>query len=101
MSEPTDLPMTSNHWGTLRVETSNGKVTRLVDFEEDPAPSPIGHGFLDVLEGPTRIDAPMIREGWLENGAGQGVAARGLFVSVGMKRKRWLRMNWIGCAVIT
>lgn len=70
MTENRNLPMTSYHWGTFRVETNGGQITSLRDFEEDPAPSPIGQGILDVLDDPTRIDAPMIRQGWLENGPG-------------------------------
>lgn len=70
MAEDRSLPLTSNHWGTYRVETANGKVVGLSDFEQDSSPSPIGHGVVGVLDGPTRIDAPMVRKGWLENGPG-------------------------------
>lgn len=72
-----DLPLTANHWGTYRVETREGRVTALHDFEQDPDPSPIGHGLVDVLDGPTRIDKPMIRQSWLEHGPGHGVDLRG------------------------
>ncbi len=64
------VPLTSSHWGTYGVKTSGGRVTGLEDFSEDPSPSPIGHGIVDVLDGPTRIDAPMVRKGWLDNGPG-------------------------------
>lgn len=70
MAEDRLLPLTSNHWGTYEVDTVNGKVIGLSDFEQDPSPSPIGHGVVGVLDGPTRIDAPMVRKGWLENGPG-------------------------------
>ena len=63
-------PLTSTHWGTYEVDVVDGKVAALHDFSEDPAPSPIGKGIVDVLEGPTRIDAPMVRRSWLENGPG-------------------------------
>ncbi|MCR9136452.1 MAG: molybdopterin-dependent oxidoreductase [Alphaproteobacteria bacterium] len=76
MNEHSKLPMTSYHWGTFRVETRDGQVTNLIDFEEDPAPSAIGQGLVDVLRDSTRIDAPMVRRGWLENGPGNG-AGRG------------------------
>lgn len=36
--------LTSNHWGTYSVEVVDGRVTALRGFEEDPDPSPIGHG---------------------------------------------------------
>jgi biotin/methionine sulfoxide reductase len=71
------LPLTANHWGTYRVETHRGKVTALHDFEEDVDPSPIGHGIVDVLDGPTRIKAPMVRKSWLEHGPGIATDKRG------------------------
>ncbi|WP_372971781.1 molybdopterin-dependent oxidoreductase [Marinobacter sp.] len=59
--------LTSNHWGTYRVYTHNGKVSALEGFEKDPDPSPIGQGILDTLNGPLRIYKPMVRKGWLES----------------------------------
>ncbi|MEQ8653077.1 MAG: molybdopterin guanine dinucleotide-containing S/N-oxide reductase [Kiloniellales bacterium] len=67
----TDLPLTSAHWGTYRVARDGNKIA-LHGFERDPDPSPIGPGILDVLDGPTRITAPMVRRGWLEKGPGSG-----------------------------
>ena len=65
-------PLTSTHWGTYEVEVRDGRIAALRPFEHDPDPSPIGQGMVDVLDGPTRIDAPMVRKGWLENGPGGG-----------------------------
>ena len=62
--------LTSTHWGTYRVDVADGRVTGLRGFEHDPDPSPIGSGIIDVLEGPKRITAPMIRKGWLKHGPG-------------------------------
>ena len=76
--KPTDRDLlTSSHWGTYRVEVTDGRVTALRDFEEDPDPSPIGHGIVDVLEGPTRITTPMVRKSWLEGGPGTAGEKRG------------------------
>ena len=72
-----ELPLTSTHWGTYRVESDNGRVTALHAFERDPDPSPIGHGILDVLDGPTRIATPMVRKSWLEGGPGTATDKRG------------------------
>ena len=79
------LPLTSAHWGTYRVETNDGTVTALHPFEEDPDPSPIGSGIVDVLDGASRIRQPMIRESWLEHGPGARTERRGAdpFVAVG------------------
>ncbi len=72
-----DLPLTSSHWGTYRARVSNGRVQELLPFEEDPDPSPIGPGILDVQDGPTRVDAPMVRQSWLEHGPGSRTDLRG------------------------
>jgi biotin/methionine sulfoxide reductase len=77
--------LTTGHWGTYRVEIRDGRVTALHPFEEDSDPSSIGNGIVDVLEGPTRITAPMIRKSWLEGGPGTAGDRRGResFVEVG------------------
>ena len=75
--------LTGTHWGTYEVEASDGRVTALHPFSEDPDPSPIGQGIVDVLDGPTRVDAPMVRKGWLENGPGPSdLRGREAFVEV-------------------
>lgn len=77
MNKPDRDLLTSNHWGTYRVKVEDGRVISLNDFEEDPDSSPIGHGIVDVLDGPTRIMAPMIRKSWLEGGPGTAGEKRG------------------------
>ena len=71
------LPLTSSHWGTYRAKVSNGRVEKLLAFEEDMDPSPIGPGILNVQHGPTRINAPVVRKSWLENGPGARTDRRG------------------------
>ena len=84
MTNQTDLPLTSSHWGTYRARVSNGRVQELVPFEHDQDPSPIGQGILDVQHGPTRIDMPMVRKSWLDGGPGHRTELRGVdpFVAV-------------------
>ncbi len=77
MGKDEGLPLTSAHWGTYRVETHNGKVTALHSFEQDPYPSPIGSGIVDVLEDPTRITSPVVRRSWLDQGPGAATEKRG------------------------
>lgn len=69
--------LTSTHWGSFHVKVENGRVTDLIPLSEDPDPSPIGKGILDVLDGPTRITAPMVRKSWLEHGPGANGHLRG------------------------
>lgn len=77
--------LTSTHWGAYRVSVADGRVQALSPFEEDEDPSPIGHGIVEVLDGPTRIAAPMVRRGWLEGGPGAAGHRRGedAFVRIG------------------
>ncbi len=84
MRNPNKLPLTSTHWGTYRVKVNNGRVQELLAFEQDADPSPIGSGIIDVQDGPTRIDAPMVRKSWLEGGPGCRPELRGVdpFVEV-------------------
>ncbi len=83
-----DLPLTSSHWGTYRARVRDGQVQELLGFEQDPDPSPIGPGIVDVQHGPTRIDAPMVRKSWLDSGPGTRGDLRGVdpFVEVGWEQ---------------
>ena len=69
--------LTSAHWGAYYVDVADGRVTRLRAFDQDGDPSPIGQGIAGVLEGPTRITAPMVRKSWLEGGPGTAGHLRG------------------------
>ena len=72
-----DMPLTAAHWGVYRAEVKNGKLSALHPFEHDPDPSPIANGYLGVLDDDLRIDAPMVRKSWLENGPGSATDKRG------------------------
>ncbi|MDA0845320.1 MAG: molybdopterin-dependent oxidoreductase, partial [Proteobacteria bacterium] len=58
------MKLTSAHWGTYQLEIKNNTVVGLKPFPFDRDPSEIGHSILDLLDGPTRIKAPMVRESW-------------------------------------
>ena len=92
MTKEKGLPLTSTHWGTYRAKVKNGKVEELIGWEFDKDPSPIGPGILDVQDGPTRIDAPMVRKSWLENGPGSHNELRGSdpFVEVSWEKAETL-----------
>ena len=78
--------LTANHWGTYRVETRDGRVTALHGFEQDPDPSRIGPGIVDVLDDPMRIKTPMVRKSWLEHGPGTNGERRG--------RENFVEVTW-------
>ncbi len=79
-----DYPLTSTHWGVYRAEVRDGKLVKLLDFEDDVDPSPIGNGIVDALDAPSRITAPMVRKSWLEEGAGSrsNLCGKDAFVEV-------------------
>ena len=77
MNDVNTLPLTCFHWGSYRVEARNGEIVALHPFEEDPDSSPIGQGYVGVLNGTTRITAPMVRKRWLEDGPGTAGDLRG------------------------
>lgn len=83
-----DSFLTAAHWGAYRVQVEDGQVVALEDFEEDPDPSPIGHGIVEALYAPSRITAPMVRESWLTHGPGSNTHLRGkeAFVEVSWEK---------------
>jgi len=95
MTKEKGLPLTSTHWGTYRAKVKNGKVEELLGWEHDKDPSPIGPGILDVQDGPTRIDAPMVRKSWLESGPGSNNELRGVdhFIEVSWDKAEQLVAN--------
>ena len=97
MTKDKGLPLTSNHWGTYRAKVKNGKVEELVGWEHDKDPSPIAQGIIDVLDGPTRIDKPMVRKSWLERGPGANNNLRGVepFIAVSWDKAEELVANEI------
>jgi biotin/methionine sulfoxide reductase len=70
-------PLTSAHWGTYRVEMSEGKPVALHGFEGDSNPSPIGEAMLETLHGGNRVGRPVVRRGFLEQGGKGDRSLRG------------------------
>lgn len=62
--------LTSTHWGVYDVVVEGGEIARIVPFEKDPDPSPIGQSLRGAVTGPTRIRRPAVRKSYLENGPG-------------------------------
>lgn len=61
--------MHSAHWGAFRARR-NGDSLAIEPFSGDPDPSPLLDNFTHALNHPVRVTQPMIRRGWLEDGAG-------------------------------
>ena len=82
-------PLNVSHWGAYRVQTEGKRVTGITAFEEDPEPSPMIEAMPGVVHHDCRIERPMVRRGWLENGpTPDGGSGRGIeqFVSVSWEK---------------
>jgi biotin/methionine sulfoxide reductase len=78
MTDPnSNDPLTVSHWGAYRVQTEGDRVTGITAFEGDPEPSPMIQAMPGVVHHDCRIDRPMVRKGWLENGHKSDGAGRG------------------------
>lgn len=65
---PTGTPHAA-HWGSFFARW-DGERLSVTPHPDDPAPSPILGNFTDSLRHSARIERPMVRRGWLENGPG-------------------------------
>ncbi len=59
---------TATHWGEYLVEARDGRIERIIPHPDDPDPSPIGPGMVSAHRSRTRIEAPVVRAGWLDDG---------------------------------
>jgi len=78
------LVHTGSHWGIYDVEVDNGRVVGVRAFDRDPKPSRIIASMPSAVHAASRIERPMVRQGWLEHGVGSNRAGRGVepFVAV-------------------
>ena len=76
------------HWGHFEVEVRDDEVVGIHPSPNDPDPSPILESIPGTVKHPTRIECPMVRAGYLEQGPGCTNARRGqdVFVPVDWNR---------------
>jgi biotin/methionine sulfoxide reductase len=67
----------ASHWGAFTAEVHNGRLIGVSPFEHDDHPSPFLESIPDGVYAECRITQPMIREGWLKQGAGGNREQRG------------------------
>jgi biotin/methionine sulfoxide reductase len=72
-----------SHWGAFFAKVEDDRVVGVRPFERDPDPSALIEAIPASVHSPTRISAPMVRQGW--HGAGTG-AGRG--------RERFVPVSW-------
>ena len=69
--------LTSTHWGVYDVEVEHGEIARVLPFDKDPDPSPIGQSLRGTVTGPVRVRRPAVRESYLRHGPGAASERRG------------------------
>ena len=67
----------SSHWGAFTAIVENGRMTDVAPNETDPNPAPLLDSMPDALYADCRVEQPMERKGWLEEGPGVASARRG------------------------
>ena len=77
----------SAHWGSFLAEVENGRLTGVRPFERDLDPSPMIHTIPGAVYSEARVARPMVREGWLKGGPGNGEGrGREAFVPVSWEK---------------
>src|SRR5579862_9851029 len=61
-----------SHWGAFLAEVEDGRVIGVRPFERDADPSPLINAIPAAVHSETRIAQPMVRQGWLAGGPGNG-----------------------------
>jgi biotin/methionine sulfoxide reductase len=69
--------LTHSHWGAFVAEVEDGRLVGVRPFERDPHPSPMIEAWPDMVTAPSRIQRPMVREGYLRGGPARTGAGRG------------------------
>lgn len=64
-----EFKLHSSHWGIFSARR-DGAQLEIRPYPADPDPSPMLGNFTNALRHPARIAQPMVRQGWLERGAG-------------------------------
>jgi len=79
---------TGSHWGTYEVEVADGRIVGTRPSPHDREPSPLHRALPEIVEHPTRIAQPMVREGYLRDGIVSDRTRRGAepFVPVSWER---------------
>jgi biotin/methionine sulfoxide reductase len=78
------LVHTGSHWGIYDAEVEDGRVVGVRPFPKDPHPSRIIDTIPSAVHAASRIERPMVRQGWLVHGVRSDRAGRGVepFVAV-------------------
>lgn len=70
------------HFGTYEVIRDAAGCPTLAPLPDDPAPSPLGKGMLELARHPVRIMSPAVRQGWWHRSSGGEGRGKEPFLSV-------------------
>ena len=65
----------SSHWGAFTAEVRDGRLVGVQPFAHDGQPSALIDAMPDAVHDETRVAAPMVRQGYLRDGANAGGVA--------------------------
>jgi trimethylamine-N-oxide reductase (cytochrome c) len=79
--------MTATHWGIIKAFVESGRLTRVEPYGKDAfSPSPVIQAFPDRVYTRNRVKYPMVREGFLKDGAKSDTSQRG--------KGKFVRVSW-------
>src|SRR5262252_2629593 len=85
MDRLTRLVPNHSHWVAFLAEVQNGRFVGVRPFPRDPDPSPLIETMPAAVHSTTRIAQPMVREGFIACGHGNGE---------GRGRERFVQVSW-------
>ncbi len=75
-----------SHFGAFRAHIQGGRFTGVVPFEDDTNPSPMNSALPSKTYSKTRVEYPMVREGFLKDGYKSDTSKRG--------SQKFVRVSW-------
>jgi biotin/methionine sulfoxide reductase len=76
MSNVTTIP-TGSHWGIYEVDVVDGRIRDIRPSPHDPDPTPMHRSLPEIVDHPSRVRYPVVREGYLRSGIRSDRAGRG------------------------
>src|ERR1044072_4435871 len=67
-----NLVRNHSHCGAFKAALESGRIVCVRPFERDPDPSHLINAIPESVHSKSRIAQPMVREGWLKHGPGNG-----------------------------
>ena len=76
MGQVTTIP-TGSHWGVYEVDVADGRIVDVRPSPHDPDPTPLHRALPDIVDHPSRVRFPAVRESYLNGGLASDRSRRG------------------------